>query len=645
MRRICLGLAALAGACGRGGGGGRGFAVLATDPPAGAAGVALDAVVRVRFTDPLDPASIGPGALLVRSESGLPLAGSVALEGDGRTISYLPSVPLEPARSYTATVGTEVLSADGRTLRAPFAGDFLTVEDEEPPGVLLAPAAGSSDVPTNARIAAVFSEPIDPSSVIASTLAVEGPDGPLAGSTSLLKGSRVLRFTPEGELPAGATIAVAVSGATDLAGNALPARAVATFTVGTSPDFTPPAVSLAVNAIPASMSSGLHLPRSGFSLDVTFSDDRAVDPGSLLLAAASPLGPEELPATGAGVDLFRETSVGGSGASLAVPDRLAFPLGATAATARIEDLAGNASAETSLPFDVVAFPDSLRPFDEIQRVHVDFGLDRGPDSGGNGIPDFEDDLLAHGLLAEGDPAGTNAGMRDRCRDAVLAVASGLLLGVRVELHASPPAAPFTRIALGGIDPADPGRAIGEPTTGVVGRAWFDSHNADLADDDTLLDPPLGVFPGELFIALGNAYLASGPGSLSLFGQTFGPLAPDFGGTPAGADPLDPAVLGPGFDPSTASPEEMARFLAIGLAVERFSRSTGVILAHELGHSFGLVETGVPPDGLHGTASKHNLNGAALDVMVSGFSWTNLALLPLRFRPINRAYLREAVVLE
>ncbi len=149
----------------------------------------------------------------------------------------------------------------------------------------------------------------------------------------------------------------------------------------------------------------------------------------------------------------------------------------------------------------------------------------------------------------------------------------------------------------------------------------------------------------MFIALGNAYLASGPGSPSLFGQTFAPLAPAFGGTPAGAGPLDSAVLGPGFDPSTASPAEMARFLAVALAVERFSRSTGVILAHELGHSFGLVETGLPPGGLHGTASKHNLNGEALDVMLSGLSWTNLVLLPVRFRPINRAYLREGLVLE
>ncbi|HKB15398.1 MAG TPA: Ig-like domain-containing protein [Planctomycetota bacterium] len=645
MRRIWLGLALLPGACGRGGGGGRGFAVLATDPPAGATAVALDAAVRIRFSDPLDPASIGPGAILVTTASGLPVAGSVALDTEGRTMTFLPSAPLEPGLAYTASVGSEVRSGTGRALRVPFAAGFLTVEDEEPPAVLLAPAAGATDVPTNARIVAVFSEPIDPASVTPSILTVDGPEGPLAGATSLLKGGRVLRFTPEESLPAGATISVAVSGAIDLAGNALPARAIASFTVGTTPDFTPPAVTLTVNGIPPSMNSGLHLPRSGFALDATFSDDRGIDPGSLFLAAAGPLGPEELPAIAAGEDLFPEASVGGSGASLPVPVRLAFPIGDSAASARIEDLAGNASADASLAFAVVAFPDALRPFEEVQRVHVDFGIDRGPASGGNGIPDFEDDLLAHGLLAAGDPEGTNVGMRVRCRDAILAVGSGLLAGVRVELHAAPPAAPFTRIALGGIDPADLGRALGDPTTGIVGRAWFDSHNSDPADDDTQLDPPLGVFPGEMFIALGNAYLGSGPGSGSLFGQTFAPLAPAFGGTPAGAHPLDSTVLGPGFDPSTASPAEMDRFLAIGLAVERFSRSTGVVLAHELGHSFGLVETGLPPEGLHGTASKHNLNGAALDVMLSSFSWNSLALLPVRFRPINRAYLREAVVLE
>jgi hypothetical protein len=653
LRTIPLCLAALAAACGgSGGGGGRSFAVVATDPPAGATDVPLDATVRFRFSAPLDPASIARGSLLVQTVSGNPVPGTSAIDREGRTISFVPSASLAPAEAYTATVAAGVLSIDGKPLGSPFVADFVAVADDVPPEVLFAPAAGSTDVPTNARIVAVFTEPLEPASIGPATWTVIGPYGPVAGSTALLKGNRVLRFTPAEALePNGtftATLLGGPGGPTDLAGNGLPAAAGTSFAVGTTADFTPPVLTLTVNGIPAPMNAGLHLPRSGFTIDATFSDDRGVDPGSFLLAIPAPLGPEELPTTTPGEDLFAGVSAGASSASLAVSSRLALPLGESGACATVEDLAGNVSAQVAIALAVVEFPDALRPFEETQRVLVDFVLDRGPASGGNGTPDFEDDLLAYGLASAGDPAGTNAVVRDRCRAAVLAVASGLLgaaPGSRIELHPTALASPFTRIAVGGIDPADLGRALGDPTTGVVGRAWFDPHNADLSDDDALLDPPLGVFPGEMFLALGNAYLGAGPGSATLFGQTFSPLAPAFGGTPAGAHPLDGIVLAPGFDPSAASPAEMTRLLTIALAAQRFALSVGAVLAHELGHSLGLVETGAPPGGLFGTASKHDQNGTAFDVMVSSYSWNNLVLLPMRFRPLDRAYLREGVVLE
>jgi len=70
---------------------------------------------------------------------------------------------------------------------------------------------------------------------------------------------------------------------------------------------------------------------------------------------------------------------------------------------------------------------------------------------------------------------------------------------------------------------------------------------------------------------------------------------------------------------------------------------GTILAHELGHAFGLVPSGVPPGGLYGNATRHNAFPNALDVMATSFTYENLVLLPLRFRPTNLAYLRERVI--
>jgi hypothetical protein len=106
---LCL--AALA-ACGGGSGGSAGDttppAVIAVDPPDGAVGVALDAVLAITLSETPDPASVNGSVLLV-DPNGMGVPGATAIAG--RTVSFTPSAPLaaatrigRPLRPASATV-------------------------------------------------------------------------------------------------------------------------------------------------------------------------------------------------------------------------------------------------------------------------------------------------------------------------------------------------------------------------------------------------------------------------------------------------------------------------------------------------------------------------------------------------------------
>jgi hypothetical protein len=634
-------------ACGGGGGSG-GFRVVVSDPPDGATAVALGTAVRFRFNLPVDPGSVGPGSVAL-AHDGNPIAGTCEILEGGLELRFLPDEALPSGANLLVTLDSALSAASGPGLGGAVTIEFTTVADGVPPQAFLAPAPGTGGIAPGSRIVAVFSEPIDPASVGSATLQVLGPTGPVIGTLALEKGNRVLAFAPSSPLPAGATLTAQLlggpSGPRDLAGNLLPQGVSTSFGVGAEPDFEAPTATITVNEFTPVWLAGIHLPPAGFTIDVAFSDGRAVDPGSLRVDASVPLGPALLPAAAAGEDLFPLFSVDPGSAQARIPDAFAMATGVVTIVATVRDLAGNESPPATLDLLVAPFPDALRPFEAAQEVFVDFSVDRAPMAGGNGVPDFEEDLLELGLSAAGDPIGSNATMRARCEAAIMETAAAKLEAgprLRIRLDTSPPTAgPFTSICVGGIDPAWPGRSLGDPSTGVLGRSWFDLHNENPAEDDCSTNPPLGVFPGELFLALGSAAIQAG--GATLFGQTYSPLSPAFGGTPAGEHPLDLTVLAPGFSLAGATAAEQERFLEVALGIERLGASMGTILAHELGHAFGLVPPGTPPEGLFGNVTMHNASPSALDVMPPAFTYENLVLLPLRFRPTNIAYLRERVV--
>jgi hypothetical protein len=179
---------------------------------------------------------------------------------------------------------------------------------------------------------------------------------------------------------------------------------------------------------------------------------------------------------------------------------------------------------------------------------------------------------------------------------------------------------------------------------------MDVHNISESQDECGSGAIFGIFPQ----ALDNLW-----GSDTGFQAAFDPLMPSRGGTPVGEDPIDAVVMAPGFEPGTATSEELARLLTILNAADAFAQSIASVVAHESGHLLGLTAHGPTPGGLYGgdsgAATDHNVTpqgGVPAEnyLMNQGgsFSFDEItgrygSPLPA-FRPLNWAYLRDRIAL-
>jgi len=112
--------------------------VVAISPANGARNIAFTAPVAVTFSEPLDPASVGTGALTL-TKSGALVSGTLSLSPAGTVLTFRPDTLLDSAGSYQVTVAATVKDLVGRPMGAPFVSQFTTLNVTPPP----APAAGA----------------------------------------------------------------------------------------------------------------------------------------------------------------------------------------------------------------------------------------------------------------------------------------------------------------------------------------------------------------------------------------------------------------------------------------------------------------------------------------------------------------------
>jgi hypothetical protein len=632
--------------------------LLASLPADGARSVPPYVEPELLFDEPLDPGSVDASRLALIGPDGAAVAlRAVRLDPGGTRVVLSPAEPLVGGAAHVLELRSGldgIRDEAGNPLPADLELGFEVHLDGREPEFGVLPTDGSVGVPLDSAVVWLASVPLDPATVDAARIRVVDEAGlAVPGALQLLRGGRAVRFVPDRPWTPGARYAPQLSGTADgvraLGGNWPRAGRETSFRAGYRTDDAPPRLAIGIAGIHGERSASRCVPPAGFVLEVRAADGRdpSFDPASVelmleaqgLVLHAAAIERDAEPADG--VLRYR---VGG-----AEP----LPLGPVTARATGRDLSGNPADPAQLDFTVAEASDPVLPFERTQVVWVRFDLDRD----GNQRADFDDDLLRLGLLAEGDPLGANervaaivrGGVLARCRALFGRAPNGAPVdadSVQIRLtDREPRGIPHMQIACGGFDPEGArGRGPGDPSTGTLGRAWYDYRNAVPNEQNTSVQPGLGVFPAELWLFEVRTHDQLYPSFLTAFARSFLPLCPALGGTAAGHHALDPQALAPGFDPARAASAALARWNAIFGAADDWATVVGTILAHEVGHSVGLTAPGSGSQGLHGDATLHNLGANATDVMAPAIGFEALTSLEFRFRDLNAAYLRQQVLL-
>ena len=224
-------------------------------PAAGATGVTINAVVQVGLSEAMNVSTMNNATFTV-SANGSAILGFVVYNPGTQVVAFTPVTPLAYSQTYTVSLTSGIQDLAGNALAAS-TWTFTTQAppDNTPPSVTgTTPAAGATDVATNAAITATFSEAMN-ASTVTSSFTVSAGGSSVAGTVTYDAANRVATFTPNGALSYSTTYTATIStGARDLAGNGLSSSTVFSFTTIAPPDNTPPTVA---SRSPAPASTGV----------------------------------------------------------------------------------------------------------------------------------------------------------------------------------------------------------------------------------------------------------------------------------------------------------------------------------------------------------------------------------------------------
>ncbi len=187
--------------------------------------VPVNAALRLRFAEAVDPVSVHAGSIEVRDTNVsaiVPIA--VTLEPDGRTVTVVRINPWALGRDFQVRAQA-VRDLAGNPTGAAVTRVFSTglVADVTPPAVTtFSFPDGATGVPTNAAVQVRFDEPIDALSLDSVVLSRNG--SPLAATFLLSGDRRTISFKLVQPLLGNAVHLLTVSGVRDLGGNVAPDR-------------------------------------------------------------------------------------------------------------------------------------------------------------------------------------------------------------------------------------------------------------------------------------------------------------------------------------------------------------------------------------------------------------------------------------
>lgn len=250
--------------------------IVAISPPIGAKNVPLNAVVDIKFSEPVDRTGVNGNSILV-SHGGTPIPGDYSFDQDDSVVRYrLPdSVTFAPASFHQVTVTTSIADLVGNELKRDHVIGFTTGEVtdiDRPEVVSVMPADGATDILPDASIEVTFTDAVNPVRLTDSTFilrrsmsrlayndysldAISVMSTPInlpeAGRFEVSSDGKKVTFTPDFPLLAGSwEYSIELWNIEDLSSNML-SRKTYHFVTGLSPgtdiDALPAAATITVN--------------------------------------------------------------------------------------------------------------------------------------------------------------------------------------------------------------------------------------------------------------------------------------------------------------------------------------------------------------------------------------------------------------
>ncbi len=242
-------LAGLMTGCGGGGedDGGGGTAdttpptVLSVQPASGAAGVSINTVVTVTFSEDMNDATITADTVTLTAETaGASALAATVITGTvtyaDRVATFTPAEDIPWASTFTGRVTTGAQDLAGNGLTQDYTWSFTSGEEPDTVGptvLVTSPSSGATGLEPYTSVSVQFTEPVNPSTVTVDNffLTRTGSGYPEPGEVELNSAGTIATFTPDYGLPLGTECRAEVTtGIQDLAGNPLSSGVMWSFT-------------------------------------------------------------------------------------------------------------------------------------------------------------------------------------------------------------------------------------------------------------------------------------------------------------------------------------------------------------------------------------------------------------------------------
>ncbi|MBI5206187.1 MAG: Ig-like domain-containing protein [Candidatus Firestonebacteria bacterium] len=214
-----------------------------TSPSNNATGVAVNTRISAAFSELMNASTIDTNTFILKDNGNNTVSGTVTYTG--ATASFTPSSNLAYNMNYTATLSTGVKDLAGNPMTGDYTWNFTTGDtpDTEAPEIILTnPSDNAADISVNTKIAVVFSEQINASTINTNTFILKYNENDYLSGTVSYNGT-VAVFTPLSDLTGNTTYTVIIStGIKDLANNPISGDYIFSFTTSGISNKLPPSI-------------------------------------------------------------------------------------------------------------------------------------------------------------------------------------------------------------------------------------------------------------------------------------------------------------------------------------------------------------------------------------------------------------------